>query len=169
MLENCTRIDYQKNKFTNVLALVAQHITLLPIITTCLAYKAKAKANGNEEALLFIGQAFNTLGLTVGLYVGLAFAGKHLMSIGRPNIALCLTVFMPGTFVLISYLIQVAVGIFYVNEGQDKRDNFSLAKDAAIGGNPATWLLVPVTLAVDKGINSVINCCNKSTEMTTES
>ncbi|MBQ4875224.1 MAG: hypothetical protein HRK26_03830 [Rickettsiaceae bacterium H1] len=51
---------------------------------------------------------------------------------------------------------------FIVNEGQDKRDSFSLAKDAAIGGNPATWLLVSVTLAVDKGINSVIKSCNYS-------
>ncbi|MBQ4875225.1 MAG: hypothetical protein HRK26_03835 [Rickettsiaceae bacterium H1] len=76
MLANCTKIDYQKNKFTNVLALVAQHITLLPIITTCLAHKVD-----DDDAMNFIlmaGQVVNTLGLTVGLYVGLAFAGKHL-------------------------------------------------------------------------------------------
>ncbi|MBQ4875222.1 MAG: hypothetical protein HRK26_03820 [Rickettsiaceae bacterium H1] len=159
-------INYQKNKLTNILALVAQHITLLPIITTCFVHKN----SDNEEAscILISGQVVNTLGLTAGLYIGMIFAGKHLINIGRPNLALGLTAFMPLAFLFTSFFIQVAS--FCINKGQnEKRDSFSMVKDWAIAGNPATWLLIPVTLAVDKGINSVINCCNKSTEMTTES
>ena len=164
------QIDYKKNKLTNALALVAGHITILPLITTFLAYKCDynrgERLNNKQPNLFFlsIGKFINTLLLTVGFIAATELVINHLVKTSKMSMG---TGIACGISIPISFLFVTIVGVYCCLESINPikcNDTLSEYKNGYIATNPISWPLVPVTLTLDKVINSCCGVSNKNME-----
>ena len=88
-------IDFNKNKVTFALGLLLQHITLVPLITSYLAYKNPKRA----EQYYYLGGMINVTLIAAALTIGITFLYKYAKlnlwaAISLPIISLALSLIL---------------------------------------------------------------------------
>lgn len=146
-------INYNKNKITNALALIAANITILP-----LPFNIYAIQKRNQGPELLLGPLINLLLVNMGICFASYIFSKHLVKVGKitEGVATSLTMGLSISYLLLTVLLSIGVitARGFRNDDPGHETILDVAKDTGLAIT-GLWVLTPATLLVD----GIVNCC----------